>query len=229
MVRVMKVSDTSSRLKQIMQERGLRQVDILAKCKPYCEKYGVKMGRNDLSQYISGKFLPGQRKLTILGLALNVSEVWLMGLDVPMERVTSHDTSSYGISPITTQRIPMLGQIACGEPIFASEDRESYVEAGTNINADFCLQCKGDSMTGARIFDGDIVFIRKQDMVENGQIAAVIIDDAATLKRVFYYPEKGKLVLQAENPQYEPLVYVGDELNDIRILGKAIAFQSDVR
>lgn len=226
----MKVSNTSERLKQIMRERGLRQVDILAKCKPYCEKYGVKMGRNDLSQYISGKFLPGQRKLTILGLALNVSEVWLMGLDVPMERATIKDATSYeNISAVTTQRIPLLGQIACGKPIFASEDRESYVEAGTNIKADFCLQCKGDSMTGARIFDGDIVFIRKQDIVENGQIAAVIIDDAATLKRVFYYPEKGKLVLQAENPQYEPLVYVGDELNDIHILGKAIAFQSDVR
>ncbi len=225
----MKVSDTATRLKQIMQERGLRQVDILTKCEPYCKKYGVKIGRNDLSQYISGKYLPGQRKLTVLGLALGVSETWLMGYDVQQEREVTSINHYENLSPIATQRIPMLGQIACGEPIFASEDRESYVEAGTNINADFCLQCKGDSMTGARIFDGDIVFIRKQDIVENGQIAAVIIDDAATLKRVFYYPEKGKLVLQAENPQYEPLVYVGEELNDIRILGKAIAFQSDVR
>ena len=84
-------------------------------------------------------------------------------------------------------------------------------------------------MIGARILDGDIVFCRQQDMVENGEIAVVLINDEATLKRVYYYPEKKKLVLQAENPKYEPFVYVGEELDEIRILGKAIAFQSDVR
>ena len=164
----------------------------------------------------------------MLALALGVSETWLMGYDVPMNGETRQEWPE-GITPIVTRRYPMLGEIACGQPIFASEERESYVESGTAINADFCLTCKGDSMTGARIYDGDIVFVRSQEMVENGQIAAVIIEDAVTLKRVFYYPEKGKLVLQAENPKYEPLVYVGDELNEIRILGKAVAFQSDVR
>ena len=134
-----------------------------------------------------------------------------------------------GISPVATQRIPLLGKVACGEPIFADEDRESYVMAGTDINADFCLIAQGDSMTGARIMDGDIVFCRQQSMVDNGEIAVVLIDDSATLKRVFYYPEKQKLVLQAENPKYEPFVYVGEELDEIRILGKAVAFQSDVR
>lgn len=134
-----------------------------------------------------------------------------------------------GISPITTHRIPMLGKVACGEPIYADEDRESYVMAGTDINADFCLAAQGDSMLGARILDGDIVFCRAQDIVDNGEIAVVLIGDEATLKRVYYYPEKKKLVLQAENPKYEPFVYVGEELNDIRILGKAIAFQSDIR
>jgi repressor LexA len=84
-------------------------------------------------------------------------------------------------------------------------------------------------MINARIFDGDVVFIRQQDMVNNGEIAAVIIEDEATLKRVYYYPEKNKLVLQAENPAYEPLVYVGEELNTIRVLGKAVAFTSIVK
>lgn len=83
-------------------------------------------------------------------------------------------------------------------------------------------------MINARIHDGDIVFIRKQSIVENGEIAAVIVDNEATLKRIYYYPEKSKLCLNAENPKYSPLVYVGDELNNIRILGKAIAFQSNV-
>ena len=79
----MKDATTAERLKQIMDEKGLKQVDILAACKPYCEKYGVKLAKNDLSQYISGKVTPGQDKLTILGLALGVNEVWLMGYSVP--------------------------------------------------------------------------------------------------------------------------------------------------
>lgn len=132
------------------------------------------------------------------------------------------------IFPLEKKKIPLLGDIACGEPIYASEDRESYIMAGTDINADFCLRAKGDSMIGARILDGDIVFIRKAPTVNNGEIAAVIIGDEATLKRIYYYPQKGKLILQAENPKYEPLVYIGEELNEIRILGKAVAFQSDV-
>ena len=83
-------------------------------------------------------------------------------------------------------------------------------------------------MINARIYDGDIVFVRKQTMVDNGEIAVVLIEDEATLKRVFYYPDKAKLILQAENSSFEPLVYIGEEINGIRILGKAVAFQSDV-
>lgn len=82
----MKKENTAIRLKQIMEERQLRQVDILTKCQPFCEKFRIKLGRNDLSQYVNGKVEPGQEKLTILGLALNVNEAWLMGYDVPMER-----------------------------------------------------------------------------------------------------------------------------------------------
>lgn len=167
-----------------------------------------------------------QSKIKAIAEALNTTPSYIMGWEEEKKRKA---IPSYpGIMPITTQRIPLLGEIACGKPIFCNEDRESYVEVGTNIHADFCLRCKGDSMTGARIFDGDIVFIREQATVDNGQVAAVIIGDEATLKRVYFYPEKSKLVLQAENAKYEPLVYVGDELSDIHILGKAVAFQSDV-
>ena len=131
------------------------------------------------------------------------------------------------IFPIHTVRIPFLGEIACGEPIYADEDRESYVLAGTGIKADFCLRAKGDSMINARILDGDIVFIRRQDMVENGEIAAVIINDEATLKRVYYYRDKNLLILKPENPAYQDLIYTNEELETIKILGKAVAFQSD--
>ena len=123
----------------------------------------------------------------------------------------------------------MIGTTACGKPITANEEKELYVEAGAEIEADFCLRAKGDSMIRARIYDGDIVFIRKQSMVDNGEIAAVVIDDEATLKRVNYYPEKNLLILKAENPDYEDLVYTGEQLDHIIILGKAVAFQSDVR
>lgn len=82
----MKISNTSERLKQLMASRNLRQVDVLEKCEPFCRQYGVQLKKNALSEYVNGKTEPGQHKLTILGLALNVSEAWLMGYDVPMER-----------------------------------------------------------------------------------------------------------------------------------------------
>ena len=116
-----------------------------------------------------------------------------------------------------------------GKPIFAEEEHESYMCVGEDITADFCLRAKGDSMIGARIFDSDIVFIQKTDTVENGEIAVVIVGDEATLKRVYYDPEKEKLILSPENPKYEPLVFIGSELQQIQILGRAIAFQSIIR
>lgn len=85
----MEKATTAQRLQEIMAERNLRQVDILTLAKPYCDKYGVKLGKNAISQYVSGKVVPGQYKLTVLGLALNVSEGWLMGFDVPRERTTA--------------------------------------------------------------------------------------------------------------------------------------------
>ena len=135
------------------------------------------------------------------------------------------------IYPIEIHRLPMLGEIACGEPRFTNENRESYVDAGTNIKADFCLKAKGDSMINARIHDGDIVFIRRQDIVENGEIAAVVVnhDSEATLKRFFYYRERATLILKPENPAYEDLIFQNEELNEVHVLGKAIAFQSDVK
>lgn len=132
------------------------------------------------------------------------------------------------IIPIKTKKFPLLGEIACGEPIFANEEHETYVEASADIRADFCIKAKGDSMAGARINDGDIVFIQKTSMVENGQIAAVIIDDEATLKRWYYYREKNKLVLTPENPAYEPLVFIGEELDTVHCLGRAVCFMSNL-
>ena len=207
----------------IMKERGLKQVDILQLCEPFCRKYGVKLNKNDLSQYVNGKVVPKQDKLAILSEALHVNEPWLMGYD----DVSRDDIYKYpNIKPVSLKRYPMLGAIACGEPIFAEEDKEHCIMADMDIEADFCLTAKGDSMINARINDGDVVFIKEMPIVDNGEIAAVIIGNEATLKRVYYYKEQNKLVLNPENPKYEPLVYVNDELNEIRILGKAVYFMS---
>lgn len=105
----MKNSSTSERLKQIMNERSLRQVDILEAAKPFCEKYGVKLAKNDLSQYVSGKVEPRQEKLTILGLALNVSETWLMGYDVRRERDEKEQPTVSGeLSELDTQIMALV-------------------------------------------------------------------------------------------------------------------------
>ena len=139
------------------------------------------------------------------------------------------DFGSYdNLSPMDSKKVPMLGEIACGQPIYATEERGEYATAHQDLKADFCLRAHGDSMIGARIYDGDIVFIRSQSTVDNGEIAAVIIGDEATLKRVYYYPAEEKLILSPENPRYAPLVYIGAELEDIKILGKAVAFQSRI-
>ena len=146
-------------------------------------------------------------------------------LGVPL----SYFTEEYppNVLPLPNMRkVPLLGTIACGTPILAAENLDGYVKMPENVHADFCLRCKGDSMIGARIMDGDLVFIHQQPDVDNGAIAAVIVEDEATLKRI--YKSTGKIILQPENPRYEPFVFVGEELSQIRIIGKAVAFLSGV-
>lgn len=124
-------------------------------------------------------------------------------------------------------KVPLIGTIACGAPILADEHIEDYVDIPEHIRADFALTCKGDSMINARIFDGDIVYIRQQETVESGEIAAVLIDNDATLKRVRLFDDH--ISLEPENPQYRPIVLWGEDMNTVRILGRAVAFTSTIR
>jgi len=151
-------------------------------------------------------------KIAELARALNL-DPWIL---IGAEEGGSHDVD------LRTKKIPVLGTIACGAPIYAQENIEDYVAAAADCKADFALKCKGDSMIGARIYDGDLVFIKEQPQVENGEIAAVVIGDEATLKRV--YCQKDMITLVAANPAYEPMVFSGSELDGIRILGKAVFF-----
>ena len=187
----------------------------------------LKMGYADKSMIAKiekGNVDLPQSKILAFANVLETTPGELMGWDYEAEPTETVD-NIYKLDKI---KLPMLGKVACGEPIYADEDRESYVMVGTDIKADFCLQCQGDSMVNARIHDGDIVFVKKTDIVENGAIAVVIIDDEATLKRFFYYREQNLVILKPENPKYQDIILTGEQLEQVKVIGKAVAFQSDV-
>lgn len=216
------MSTIGSRIRNRREELGLSQ-DELGK------RLGYK-SRSSINKIELDQRNLTQSKIKAIADALETTPSYIMGWDEPDQKFDEEKLKLFdNLFPITVRKIPLLGNIACGKPIFADEQFESYVEAGANIRADFCLRAKGNSMIGARIQDGDIVFIHKQEMVNDGEIAAVLIDDEATLKRVYYDQENNILQLFAENPQYKTMRFVGEELNHIRILGKAVAFQSDVK
>ena len=120
--------------------------------------------------------------------------------------------------------LPLAGTVPCGAPVLAVENIEEMIPSPPKVNADFALTCKGESMINARIFPGDIVYIKRQPIVDNGEIAAVLIGEEATLKRVYIY--KNRLTLMPENPLFDPINLVGEEMNQATILGKAVAVVS---
>ena len=218
----MSEQDMAKRIKDLRTSQGMTLEQV-------AEKVGV--GKSTVRKWETGLIANMRRdKIAALSDALNTSPMYVMGWSDEINPAPALDLSKFdNIYPVKLKKFPLLGEIACGKPIFANEDRESYILAGSDIHADFCLRAKGDSMINARILDGDIVFIRKQDMVDNGEIAAVAIGDDVTLKRVVYYPEQNLLILKAENSKYQDMIYAQDQLDQVYILGKAIAFQSDVK
>lgn len=193
------------------------------------DQVAEKIGKNRATVYRYESSEIEKFPIDILGPlseALQTTPAYLMG----WENDTDSGEFSFpsNILPMPKMRkIPLIGTIACGAPILAAENIEKEVDIPDEIHADFALRCKGDSMINARIFDGDLVYIRQQDIVDNGEIAAVLIDDEATLKRVKLYPDH--VVLEPENPMYKPFVFWGEEMNTVRILGKAVAFTSSIR
>ena len=167
-----------------------------------------------------------QSKILAIAEALQTTPAALMGWNLETQHTVSQLPAN--VIPMPEMRkIPLVGTIACGVPILAEENIEDYVSIPKDLAGDFALTCKGDSMINARIFDGDIVYIRQQDTVENGEIAAVLIGNEATLKRVHLHEDR--IILEPANPLYDPLVFRAEEMNNVRILGKAIAFTSAVR
>lgn len=199
------------RIKEARKAAGLTQRQLADK---------INVSNTSISNWETCVSTPDPDTIQHLCWALNVQPNYFFGAD--------HPTFPENIIPMPEMRkIPLIGTIACGAPVLADEHIEEYIDIPKHIHADFALTCKGDSMINARIFDGDIVYIRQQDMVDNGEIAAVLIDGEATLKRVKLHSDR--IILEPENPMYDPLVYRNEEMNTVRILGKAVAFTSSIR
>ena len=208
------------KIREARLKKGYTQTEL-------AELLGYKSRSSINKIEVEGRDIP-RSSVIKFAKALDVTPAYLMGWeDEPKPEQSLYDRFD-NLHPVKLKCFPLLGEIACGEPIYADEDHESYVSADADIRADFCLKAKGDSMINADIHDGDVVFIHSQSMVENGEIAAVIIEDEATLKRVYYDRENNRLQLIAENPRYTPLVYTGEELNYIRILGKAVTLMREL-
>jgi repressor LexA len=188
------------------------------------EELAHKMGYKDkssISKIENGKADIPQSKIAAFADALQTTPAYLMGWEEQPE--PKKPTIPPGFEPMPKmKKIPLIGAIACGEPITAEQNIEKMVDVPENIRCDFSLTCHGDSMVDAGIHDKDVVYIRIQPEVENGEIAAVRIDGEATLKRVYYNP--GTLTLMPANPAYAPMVYTGSQLEEVHIEGKAVGW-----
>ena len=208
------------RLRLLRQTKGLSQMEFAKQ---------IKLSKSSVNMYERCEREPSLETIERIADYFNVDLDYLLGKSDFTNKYDWLNNSSVGnIIPMPEMRkIPLIGSIACGAPILAEEHIEEYIDIPKHISADFALTCKGDSMINARIFDGDIVYIRQQDMVENGEIAAVLIDGEATLKKVKLHPDR--IILEPANPIYDPLVYRNEEMNTVHILGKAVAFTSAIR
>lgn len=208
------------RIKSLRSERKIAQIDLATQ---------VGVSKQTLYKYENNIItnIPSD-KIESISRCLGVSPAYLMGWSQASGDSFPHLSN---LSPMPqTYKVPLLGKIACGQPILTVEEAEETAEVPAWVKADFALQCQGDSMMGARILDGDVVYIRAQDTVENGQIAAVLIKDNgtweenATLKR--YYQHPGLISLRAANPSYPDMDYVGEDMSRVRVLGLVVGFTS---
>ena len=204
------------RIRQVRQEQDVTQqelADYIGVSKQAVYKYENNIVTN----------IPTD-KVDAIAKRLKVSPAYLMGWEEqPTPKPTSPAPIPPGFIPMPKmKKVPLIGAIACGDPITALQNREGDVDVPEDVRCDFALKCHGDSMTGAGIHDGDVVYIHIQPEVENGEIAAVRIGDEATLKRVYYSGDT--LTLMPANAAYAPLVYTGETLNEVKIEGRAVGW-----
>lgn len=190
------------------------------------------LSHSAISAYEKGKREPGFESLEALADVFNCDIDYLLGrTDEKNENARQLGYNSFveafasTIRPIKRSRLPMLGNVPCGEPTFAAAEEDTYIDVENDFGADFCLTAKGDSMINARIFDGDILFVKSCPIVSDGEIAVVIIGEEATVKRFFYDKENNIVTLVPENPMFKPMRFIGHEIDNVRVLGRVVAGQ----
>ena len=203
------------RIRARREELGISQEEL-------AKRLGYK-SRSSINKIEKGENDIPQSKIVAFAQALQTTPERLMGWEQPTE--SSAIPKLPNIEPYTPTMVPIVGTIAAGTPILAEENIEGYAPL-QDKKADFALTIKGDSMIGDNIHPGDIVFIRQQPTVEIGEIAAVLIDGDATLKH--FYRDGDSVTLVSSNPKYKPMVYHKGDCDDIRILGKAVAYLHDL-
>lgn len=202
------MADFASTIKRLRTERGVTQEQLAAM---------LNVSRSTIGMYETGSREPDFETCEAIADIFNVDMDYLIGRS-PVERKKVVIPPGFQPMPEMSS-VPLVGRIACGTPILAEQNIEARIGVPALWRADFALTCHGNSMA-AMIQDGDIVCIRKQPEVENGEIAAVRIGEEATLKR--FYRQGDTVMLQAENPAFSPLVYTRDQLNEITIEGRVV-------
>lgn len=202
-----------TRLRYLRKQDGITQQYL-------ADQLGI--AKSTVSMYETGQREPDFETLEKLADFFNVSMgTFFPGGEAPAKFAPL--PSNVVRLPASRPTVPLVGQIACGTPILAEENIEGYVELPSHVRADYALTCKGKSMINAGIRDGDVVYIRQQEEVENGQIAAVMVDEGeATLKR--FYRDGSTVSLIAENPAVPPMVFTGPDINRLRVIGLAVAY-----
>lgn len=197
----------NSNLKYLREKHGLEQTDI-------ADIVGKKSG-SAISEWEKGIRIPDIGTIDLLANYFKVNIDDLMNKDFTGQ-ISDKEIPQTLQLVAKAKPIPILGDIACGNPIWVNENYDGYFTLDNSMDADFILIARGDSMIEAGIAEGDKCFIKKKEEVRNGKIAVVLLDDSATLKRI-YQTETG-WILKAENKDFAPIIVEGD----IHILGELV-------
>lgn len=201
----------ANNIKRLMKKAGKSRVQI-------CDELGIKY--TTFTDWVNGNRYPRIDKIELMANYFGVPK---------SELVEAPDTLPKGAVPYNpTRKVPLLGQIAAGLPLYAEQNIEGYVWTDRNHGAEyFALRVRGDSMNGARIYDGDIILVRRQNVVEDGEIAVILVNDDATIKR--YHCNGSTVILspQSTNPVHQPQIYSLKE-NRISILGKVVESRTEI-
>ena len=211
----------SDNLRYFLQINNLTQKELSLKL----YENGIKKGQSAISQWISKDY--ENVKMPSLDVITVISEILKCNISDLIPNLTQKPHPSF--LEVEKRKFPVLGEVAAGKPIYMNEDRDCFVMADSDIDADYCLIARGDSMIEIGIKNGDLVFIKKCDMLRDGEVGVIAIEDEATLKRVRYDKLNNQIILISENQKYPPMIYTGEQLDHIHILGKAVFYQSLIK